>query len=155
MNEILFYRCEKCGNIIAVVKSGGGTLTCCGQQMTRLRANSTDASREKHLPILVTEDGKIKATVGSVSHPMTEEHFIEWIALAGGNKIEIMNLKPGMAPEAIFAYAFVEDETPGENDEMVPNCEANPCNFVHYDKADMKFAVYAYCNLHGLWKTEL
>lgn len=154
MNEMMFYRCEKCGNIVAVVKLGGGTLTCCGQEMTRLTANSTDASKEKHVPALVIENGKIKAAVGAVSHPMTPEHFIEWIALAGSNKIEIVNLKPGMEPKAIFEYSFGDDETLGDNDEIVPNCEANPCNFVH-NNTDKKIAVYAYCNLHGLWKTEL
>lgn len=89
MNEMLFYRCEKCGNIVALVKSGGGTLTCCGQEMTKLKANSTDAAKEKHVPILAIESGKIKVNVGSVTHPMTVEHFIEWIAHITDNKMEM------------------------------------------------------------------
>lgn len=157
MNEMLFYRCEKCGNIVALVKSGGGTLTCCGQEMTKLKANSTDAAKEKHVPVSAIESGKIKVTVGSVTHPMTAEHFIEWIAQVTDNKIEIVHLKPGMEPKAEFTNYSGEDEIlfTGKNDEIVPNCEANPCNFVYNDKIAKKVAVYAYCNLHGLWKAEL
>ena len=157
MNEMLFYRCEKCGNIVALVKSAGGTLTCCGQKMTMLKANSTDAAREKHVPALAIGSGKIKVTVGSAIHPMTAEHFIEWIAHVTNNRIDIVRLKPGMEPKAEFANYSGEDEIifTGENDEMVLNCEAKPCNFVYSDKTAKKVAVYAYCNLHGLWKTEL
>lgn len=157
MNETLFYRCEKCGNIVALIKSGGGTLTCCSQEMTKLEANSTDASKEKHVPVLANEGGKIKVTVGSVIHPMTAEHFIEWIALVTDNKTEIVHLKPGMEPKAEFTYYPEKDEIlfTGKNDEIVPNCEGSPCNFVYSDKTAKKVAAYAYCNLHGLWKAEL
>lgn len=157
MNEMLFYRCEKCGNIVASIKSSGGTLTCCGQEMTKLKANSTDAAKEKHVPILAFEDGKLKVIVGSIAHPMTAEHFIEWIAQVTDNKMEIVHLKPGMEPKAKFTGFSEEDEIlfTGKNDEIVPNCEANPCNFVYRDKPAKKVAVYAYCNLHGLWKAEL
>ena len=156
MNEISFYRCERCGNIVTLIKSGGGTLTCCGQAMTKLAANSTDAAREKHVPVVVKEGGKIKVSVGSVAHPMTAEHFIEWIALVADDKIEITFLKPGAEPKADFIYYSGQDEIPftGENDEVVPNCEGKPCNFVYSDKSTSKIAVYAYCNIHGLWKTE-
>jgi superoxide reductase len=154
MSETLFYRCDKCGNIVALIKSGGGTLTCCGQEMTKLQANSTDAAKEKHVPVLTFESGKLKVIVGSVAHPMTAEHFIEWIALVADNKIEIVHLKPGMQPKAEFAYFIGEDETPfiGENDEIVPNCEAHPCNFATSIKTTKAVLAYAYCNLHGLWK---
>ena len=81
MNEMLFYRCEKCGNIVALIRPGGGTLTCCGQEMTNLQANSTDASKEKHVPVLAIGGGKIKVSIGTLAHPMTAEHFIEWIAV--------------------------------------------------------------------------
>jgi superoxide reductase len=158
MSETLFYRCDKCGNIVALIKSGGGTLTCCGQEMTKLKPNSTDAAKEKHVPVLSHEGGKLKVTVGSVAHPMTEEHYIAWIALVADNKIEIVNLKPGMEPKAEFAYFTGEDETTpftGKNDELVPNCEAQPCNFVFSDKITKSVVAYAYCNLHGLWKAEL
>lgn len=123
MASVDFYRCERCGNIVALIKKGGGTLSCCGQAMTKLVANSTDAAKEKHVPVITKEGGKIKVAVGSTLHPMTPEHYIEWIALAAGGKVEFAYLKPGEEPKAEFTEA--ESGT-----------------------------VYAYCNLHGLWKAE-
>lgn len=123
MSIIEFYRCEKCGNIVTLIKKGGGTLSCCGQAMTKLEANSTDAAKEKHVPVVTKENGKIKVAVGSTLHPMLQEHYIEWIALVADGKVEFKFLKPGEDPKAEFAE--VESG-----------------------------AVYAYCNLHGLWKAE-
>jgi superoxide reductase len=157
MNKSLFYRCEICGNIVALIKLGGGTLTCCGQAMTKLVANSTDAAKEKHVPVAINEDERIKVSVGSVAHPMTTDHFIEWIALVTDDRIKIVHLKPGMEPKAEFACYFGENEIQftGKDDEVVPNCEGKPCNFVYSDKYADKIAVYAYCNLHGLWEAGL
>lgn len=118
-----FYRCERCGNIVALLKKGGGTLTCCGQAMTKLEANTSDGAKEKHVPVITRESGKIKVAVGSTLHPMLPEHFIEWIALVTEDKVEFRYLKPGDQPTAEFAEV-----------------EAG--------------SVYAYCNLHGLWKTD-
>ena len=157
MSETIFYRCEKCGNIVALIKAGGGTLTCCGQAMTKLQANSTDAAKEKHVPVVTCENGKVKVKVGVVAHPMTAEHYIQWIALVTEDKIEIKYLKPEMEPKAEFDYsvAYTEAIFTGENDEIVPNCEGSPCNFVNIDKSSKDVTVYAYCNLHGLWKSGL
>jgi superoxide reductase len=119
-----FYRCELCGNMVALIKKGGGTLVCCGQNMTKLEANSTDAAKEKHVPAILREDGKIRVTVGSTPHPMLPEHHIEWIALVTDDKVDLKYLKPGEEPRAEFA------EVPSGT-------------------------VYAYCNLHGLWKAAL
>ncbi len=102
MSEVAFYRCELCGNMVALIKKGGGTLTCCGQEMTKLEANTTDAAQEKHVPVVTREGGKIKVSVGSVLHPMLPEHHIEWIALVTDNRVEIAYLKPGMEPKAEF-----------------------------------------------------
>ena len=124
MGKITFYRCEKCGNIVALVSAGGGTLTCCGQAMTEIKANSTDAAQEKHVPVVAREGGKIRVTVGSVLHPMTEEHYIMWIALESEGRITITKLAPGTEPKADF------EDVPGGT-------------------------VYAYCNLHGLWKANI
>lgn len=96
------YRCEKCGNIVALVKEGGGTLSCCGQEMTKINANSTDAAQEKHVPEIVKENGKIKVTIGSVLHSSLPEHYIEWIALVTPGKIEQVYLEPGEEPRAEF-----------------------------------------------------
>lgn len=123
MTNAEFYRCERCGNIVAMVKKGGGVLNCCGQAMTKLEANSTDAAKEKHVPVVTREGGKLKVVVGSTLHPMLAEHSIEWIALAADDKVELVYLHPGEEPKAEFAD--VESGT-----------------------------VYAYCNLHGLWKAE-
>ena len=157
MKDISFYHCEKCKNMILPVETGTETLSCCGQPMKKLIANSTDASEEKHVPVVVVEDLKIKVTVGSVDHPMTADHYIKWIALISGEKVELIYLKPGMKPKAIFTYNSIENETifTGETDEVVLNCEGQPCNFVYNENPVEKIVVYAYCNLHGLWKVEL
>lgn len=121
---VSFYRCELCGNIVGVIKNGGGQLVCCGKPMTKLEANSTDAAQEKHVPVVERKDGKLFVKVGSVDHPMAEEHYIEWIAVCSDKSTERITLSPGEKPEAVFV-----------------------------DKG--KAVVYAYCNLHGLWKTEI
>lgn len=157
MKESLFYRCEHCGNIVVLLKSGGGSLTCCGHAMTKLAENSIDASKEKHVPVAEKEGSKIKIAVGSVAHPMTPEHYIEWIALVTDDKVEIEFLKPGMKPKTEFVYNFNQEDllVTDNDDEIVPNCEGQPCNFVFNEISTNKVMVYAYCNLHGLWKTEL
>jgi len=119
--NVTFYRCEICDNIVGLIKNGGGKLVCCGQPMVELSANTTDASGEKHVPIVSKKDGKIIVEVGSVAHPMNEKHYIEWIAVVSAKRTERISLSPTDEPKAIFC-----DE---------PNAE-----------------VYAYCNLHGLWK---
>lgn len=123
MSSIDFFRCEICGNIVALIRKGGGTLSCCGQNMTKLAANSTDGAKEKHVPVVKRENGKIEVTVGSTLHPMIEEHHIEWIALVCDDSVVIKYLKLGDKPQAEF-----DDAKSG--------------------------TAYAYCNLHGLWKTE-
>lgn len=125
MAEIAFFRCNTCGNVVALLRSGGGTLTCCDQAMEKLVANSTDAAQEKHVPVVTKEGGKIKVTVGAVLHPMLPEHYIEWIALVteNGEKVEIAKLKPGDQPVAEFAAAGTG-------------------------------TAYAFCNKHGLWKAD-
>lgn len=102
MSYVNFYRCELCGNIVAQIKVGGGTLVCCGQDMTLLKANSTDAAQEKHVPVVVKEDGKIKVTIGSALHPSLPEHYIEWIALVTDDKVQLTYLQPGMEPKVEF-----------------------------------------------------
>ena len=122
--EMKFYRCEHCGNIIAMVKDKGVPVMCCGQKMTEIVPGTTDAAVEKHVPVYEIKDNMLCVCVGEVEHPMAEEHYIEWIAVqtASGNQRKI--LKPGDAPKATFALV--------EGDEVQ--------------------AVYAYCNLHSLWK---
>jgi len=102
MSEVEFYRCEVCGNIVVLVNKGGGTLVCCDKEMTKLVPNTVDASKEKHVPYVTKENGKIKVAVGSVPHPMIPEHYIQWIAIAAGGRLEFKYLKPGEEPVAVF-----------------------------------------------------
>lgn len=121
-----FYICEHCGNIIGMVKDKGVPVMCCGQKMKALVPNTVEASGEKHIPAVTVEGNVLKVNVGSVNHPMAEEHFIEWVYVETENGGMRKNLKPGQEPNVTFAL--------GE------------------DKA---IAVYAYCNLHGLWMAEV
>ena len=121
--EMKFYRCAHCGKIIAVVKESGVPVMCCGQKMEEIVPGTTDAAVEKHVPVYEVKDGVVSVKVGSVEHPMTEAHLIEWILLRTDKGNQRKTLAPGAAPAAEFALL------PGEQVE----------------------AVFAYCNLHGLW----
>ncbi len=121
-----FYICRHCGNLIGMLHNAGVPMMCCGQKMEAIVPNTTEAATEKHLPVVHIEDGAIHVNVGEVNHPMAEEHFIEWLYVETENGGQRRILHPGDAPEATFCI--------GE---------------------DKPIAVYAYCNIHGLWKTEL
>lgn len=122
LNEV--YRCSVCGNIVEVVNAGGGELHCCGKPMQLMKENSVDAAREKHVPVIEKIAGGYKVTVGSVEHPMLDNHYIQWIELFDGEKVMRYHLKPGEKPEATFI-------TQAEN-----------------------VKAREYCNLHGLWIAE-
>jgi superoxide reductase len=115
------YKCEVCGNMVEVVHNSGGTLVCCNQPMKLMVENIVDAAKEKHVPIIEKADGGVLVKVGSVDHPMVDNHYIEWIEVHTENKVYRKFLKPGEKPEALFKL-----------DEEVT-------------------LVRAYCNLHGLW----
>ncbi|MBU0461291.1 MAG: desulfoferrodoxin [Nanoarchaeota archaeon] len=117
------YKCNVCGNIVEVVHVGGGELVCCGQPMQLMTENTTDAAKEKHVPVIEETKTGIKVKVGSVPHPMEAKHYIEWIeVLTKDGKSDKKFLKPGDAPEAEF----------------------------NLKKKDVLKA-REYCNLHGLW----
>lgn len=120
LNQV--YKCEVCGNIVEVVNVGGGELVCCGQPMTLQDEKTADSATEKHVPVIEKIDGGYKVTVGSTLHPMTEEHFIQWIELIADGKVYKQNLKPGDAPVAEFCVEAA------------------------------KVTAREYCNVHGLWK---
>ena len=122
LNEV--YRCSVCGNIVEVVNAGGGELHCCGKPMQLMKENSVDAAREKHVPVIEKIAGGYKVTVGSVEHPMLDNHYIQWIELFDGEKVMRHHLKPGEKPGATFV-------TQAEN-----------------------VKAREYCNLHGLWIAE-
>ena len=121
--EMKFYRCKHCGQIIAKVKNSNVPIICCGEPMSEIVPSSTDAAVEKHVPLVNKQGNKVVVKVGSVEHPMVNEHYIEWVALQSKSGNQRKSLKPGDKPEVCFYIA--------EDDEIV--------------------CAYAYCNLHSLW----
>ena len=117
------YRCEVCGNIVEVLHGGVGTLVCCDKPMTLVTANTVDASKEKHVPVIEKTPNGYKVKVGSAPHPMEEKHYIEWISVCADDKTYRKYLKPGDAPEAEFCIVTE------------------------------KITAHEYCNIHGLWKS--
>ena len=120
--KLQIYKCQKCGNIVEVLHGGAGTLVCCGEDMTLYSANTVDAAREKHVPVIEKTATGVKVKVGSVPHPMEEKHYIEWIEVLADGRAYRQFLNPGDAPDADFAI-------------QADNVTAR-----------------AYCNIHGLWK---
>ena len=126
MNKTKFYICAHCRNIVEMVYDTDIKLFCCGDEMKELVPNTVEASGEKHIPAVTVKDGLVEVNVGSVNHPMESVHWIEWVQLVTDKGSQRKYLKPGEAPNVKF---LLSDEKP--------------------------LAVYAYCNLHGLWKTDL
>ena len=122
-NEV--YKCDICGNIVEVLERGNGILVCCGQDMILFKENTVDAAYEKHLPVIEPKDEKILVSVGSVNHPMTEEHYIKWIEIITDDQQIKTTLKPGRAPTVTFNI-----------------------------KPNKNITARAFCNLHGLWRSE-
>ncbi|SFP92898.1 superoxide reductase [Oscillibacter sp. PC13] len=122
-----FYICRHCGNVVTKLTSSGVPVKCCGEDMQLLEAGVTDAAVEKHVPVVTVEGSLVKVNVGSVTHPMTAEHLIQWVALEMEQGAQIHWLHPEETPEAVFALP----------------------------EGGKAKSVYAYCNLHGLWKAEL
>lgn len=126
--EPTFYICRTCGNVVVKLTDSGAPLSCCGKKMDALTANTTDAAKEKHVPVVNVEGQTVNVQVGSTLHPMTEEHLIQWIVLVCSDGTYQMHaLSAGDQPKASFALA----------DGQMPE------------------SVFAYCNLHGLWKAEV
>ena len=119
-----FLKCKICGKIVAVVNERQVPTICCGQPMEEMVPNTSDGAVEKHVPVYEVNDNVVTVRVGEVDHPMTEEHYIEWVLLKTKQGNQRKALKPNEAPKVEFAIL--------EGDEVE--------------------AVYAYCNLHGLWK---
>ena len=121
--EIRLYRCKHCGNIAIKVIDSGVPMVCCGEKMVELIPSSTDAAVEKHVPVVTREGDKVTVNIGSVAHPMTEEHLIQLVILDTTAGVQIAELHAGDLPQAVF--------------EVLPGAEIKKA--------------YAYCNLHGLW----
>ena len=126
MSNQKFYICEHCGNLIGMIHDAGVPMMCCGQKMKKLEPGVVEASHEKHIPVVKVDGNVVNVEIGSVEHPMIEAHSILWVYLQTDKGGQRKNLEVGKAPKVSFALA---DEKP--------------------------LAVYAYCNLHGLWKAEI
>jgi len=122
--EHQFYICKQCGNITAFVKNSGVPIVCCGKKMVELIPGTTDASKEKHIPVWELSGDTVTVTVGEAVHPMEAAHYIEWVALSSDSGMQYRWLSFEDEPRARFAL----------------------------DEGDSVRAVYAWCNLHGLWK---
>lgn len=122
--EQKFLKCNVCGNLVEQINATAVPIMCCGQPMMELKAGTTDGAAEKHVPVYEVNGNVVTVKVGSVEHPMTPEHYIQWIDIQTTGGIQRVNLTPSDKPEATF--------TINEGDEVI--------------------AVYEYCNLHGLWK---
>ncbi len=126
MKKTKFYICPTCRNTVEMIYDTDIKLFCCGEEMQELVPNTVEASGEKHIPAVKVSEEIVEVNVGSVNHPMEEVHWIEWVQLVTDKGIYRKHLKPGEAPNVKFLVG-----------------------------AEKPMAVYAYCNLHGLWKTEL
>ena len=126
MKRDTFYKCEICGNMVVKVVEGGGQVTCCGQPMSIIEPNTNDAAQEKHVPDVSVDGDVIAVNVGSVDHPMADDHYIQWIYVVTEEGVIARCLKPGEAPHADIVLV-----------------------------GQKPLSVLEYCNKHGLWKTEL
>ncbi len=118
------FKCAKCGNMISYLNKDACDVKCCGEAMVEVVPNTTDAAGEKHVPVIEIDGNIVTVMVGSVAHPMLEEHSIQWIVLETEQGRQRKTLKPGEEPVAVFALA----------------------------EGDKAVEAYEYCNLHGLWK---
>jgi len=121
--KLQIYKCEICGNIVEVLHEGVGELVCCGQPMALLSEKTEDQGNEKHVPVIESTEKGIKIKVGTVTHPMEENHYIEWIEVIADGRAYRKFLSPGDSPEADFAITA--------------------------EKVEAR----EYCNVHGLWKS--
>lgn len=120
---VKFYRCTHCGQVIIKILDTNVPVVCCGEKMVEIIANTTEAAIEKHIPVVNKEGNIVFVKVGSIAHPMTNEHYIDAICLETNKGTYFKKITPINLPEA----KFILDE-----DEVV-------------------IATYAHCNLHSLW----
>lgn len=121
-----FYFCEHCSNVIEFLNDSGVSVECCGQDMIELVPGTSDGAQEKHVPVVTIDGDTVTVEVGAVEHPMSESHYIQWIAIETAKGSQRVKLEYTDKPKAEFKLAA--------GDEFV--------------------AAYEYCNIHGLWKSE-
>lgn len=126
MNDVKIYRCKHCGNIITKIYDSSVKVVCCGEEMEELIPNTTDASFEKHVPVVENAGHMLDIKIGETPHPMEEEHYIMWVMLVTESGTQLKYLHPTELPEASFTLI---DDKP--------------------------LSVFSYCNIHGLWKKDI
>lgn len=126
MSEQKFFRCAICGNLVGLINNAGVPMVCCGEPMEELVANSVEAATEKHIPDVTVADGLVHVKIGTVAHPMVQEHHIEFI--------------------------YLQTEKGGQRRALLTDEDAS-ATFSLVD--DVPLVVFAYCNLHGLWKADV
>lgn len=127
MENKRFFKCNICGNIIGKIFDSGVPVVCCGQPMEAFELQTVDGPHEKHKPVITIEGNKVVVTIGSVLHPMVPEHFIDWI--------------------------YLETEKGGQRKALAR--DSQPVVEFMLTSDDKAVAAYSYCNLHGLWYTEV
>ena len=123
--KVQFYICNHCGNLIAMIKNQGVPIKCCGEKMQEIIPGTSEGTHEKHVPVYSINGETVTVSVGEIEHPMTPEHYIEWVCIESENGIQLKKLEPNTPPQISFSLS----------------------------KGDQVKAVYAFCNLHSLWKT--
>ena len=127
MKTPVFYECDNCKIVLEEINGQAGEFSCCGRPMKKMTANTSEGAAEKHLPVVHQNGQEIEVRVGDVFHPMTKEHSIEWVYLETQKGAQRVYLEPDKEPVAKF---------------VLP-------------QDDKAVAAYAFCNLHGFWKTEI
>ena len=123
--KIKFFVCNHCGNIIAMIKDAGVPIKCCGENMQEIIPGTSEGAQEKHIPVYDIKGETVKVCVGEIEHPMTPEHYIDWVCLETEGGFQLKKLKEGMPSQISFSLT----------------------------KGDNIKAVYAFCNQHSLWKS--
>lgn len=126
-NEHKFFICKHCGNLVGLIQNSDVPMICCGEEMTELVPNTVDAAKEKHLPVVELDGDTVVVSIGSVAHPMTEQHHIAWV--------------------------YIQTDKGGQRKNLAVDSDPRVCFKLCGD--DKVIAAFAYCNLHGLWKTSL
>lgn len=125
--SLKFYASKKCGCLVEMVNDGGVVPVCCGEELTELKANTTDAAQEKHVPLVKVDGERVEVRIGSALHPMLPEHYIQWVYLVTDQGAQRKYLGPGIEPGVSFALL----------------------------RGEKALKAYAYCNLHGLWAVDI
>ena len=122
--NVRFFICNHCGNIIAMIKDQGVPIKCCGESMKEIIAGTSEGAKEKHIPVYKVSGGAVTVSVGEKEHPMTDEHYIDWVCMETEEGFQLKKLKADMPAKITFSLT----------------------------KGDKVKSVYAFCNQHSLWK---